>query len=96
MPCLYGCLQYICRNVTQKYRILCKKCIQKQFNTNPSIFHMNSFCFIEVLSLGAIAICTLSYPVAGIIVLLIVMWCLLVAKNRQCHVARCLGVCFWP
>lgn len=28
---------------------------------------------------------------AGIIVLLIVMWCLLVAKNRQYHVAGVLG-----
>lgn len=70
--------------------------IQRQFNTDASVFLMLIFFFIEVLSLGATAICTYSYSVAGIIVLLIVMWCLLVAENRRCHVAQCLGVCFWP
>lgn len=61
---------------------------------DPSIVHMHIFCFIKVCSSGAIAICTQSYTVARIIVLLIVMWCLLHAKSRQCHVALCLGGCF--
>lgn len=66
------------------------------YNTKPGIFHLWVFCFREVLSLETNAICTQSYPVAGIIVVLIVIWCLPVAKNRKCHVSRCLGVCFWP
>lgn len=66
------------------------------YNTKPGIFYLSVFCFREVLSLETNAICTQSYPVAGIIVVLIVIWCLPVAKNRKCHVARCLGVCFWP